>query len=529
MSYSSDVCIEELGSLSEGCTRAHIYLIRREMSLAAFSVPAGSVVPTGKDSSIVSTGSTKVIPAGSTILVLHKVADHCDRLLACGAIIVAELRLQDLRETEFTCSACVVHNKMLPKYARGMSKPAQETIFTSALVKQLFETLPVKKIKQLVGKLGSSLQTDLSVNTVGGLLEIYKEKLQDFYGVTHVLGYGLLLEGSLGTKFRVVCFLKVMGTRTWRLLGLDVGDTLVALATSDLHYGLATSYKQIQADFDIKATNIILQGLPPKVYALVSNHKVAKELWERIQLLMQGTSLTKKERECKLYDEFDKFAYKKGKTLRDFYLRFSLNYTITKHLQEESGTISIEHQPNNNDPNGSDKLDDALWAFRTAYKTPIGCTPYKLVYGKACHLPIELEHKAYWALKNANFDIKTAGDQRKVQLNELSELRDQAYENSLIYKEKTKRIHDAKIKNRVFNVGDQVLLFNSRLKIFSGKLKSRWSGPFTIVQVFPYGTVELSQNSGPNFKVNGHRLKHYFGGDVPAMDIPDLQTFPKDK
>ncbi|GJT88331.1 reverse transcriptase domain-containing protein [Tanacetum coccineum] len=161
-------------------------------------------------------------------------------------------------------------------------------------------------------------------------------------------------------------------------------------------------------------------------------------------------------------------------------------------------------------------------------KHPSGCTPYKLVYGKACHLPIELEHKAYWAFKNANFDIKTAGDQHKIQLNELNELRDQAYENSLIYKEKTKRIHDAKIKNRVFNVGDQVLLFNSRLKIFSGKLKSRWSGPFTIVQVFPYGTVELSQNSGPNFKVNGHRLKHYFGGDIPAMDIPDLQTFPKD-
>ncbi|GJY38441.1 reverse transcriptase domain-containing protein [Tanacetum coccineum] len=176
----------------------------------------------------------------------------------------------------------------------------------------------------------------------------------------------------------------------------------------------------------------------------------------------------------------------------------------------------------------SDKLDDAPWAFCTAYKTPIGCTPFKLVYGKACHLPIELEHKAYWALKNANFDLQTAGDQRKVQLNELSELHDQAYENSLIYKEKTKIIHDAKIKNRVFNVGDQVLLFNSRLKIFFDKLKSRWSGPFTIVQVFPHGTVKLSQNSGPNFKVNGHRLKHYFGGDIPAMDIPDLQTFPKD-
>ncbi|GJY86203.1 reverse transcriptase domain-containing protein [Tanacetum coccineum] len=151
----------------------------------------------------------------------------------------------------------------------------------------------------------------------------------------------------------------------------------------------------------------------------------------------------------------------------------------------------------------SDKLDDALWAFRTAYKTPIGCTPYKFVYGKACHLLIELEHKAYWALKHANFNLETIGDHRKVQLNELNELRDHAYENSLIYKEKTKRIHDSKIKNRVFNVGDQVLLFNSRLKMFSGKLKSHWSGPFTIAHVFPYGTVELSQNSGPNFKVNG--------------------------
>nr|GEW08117.1 reverse transcriptase domain-containing protein [Tanacetum cinerariifolium] len=173
----------------------------------------------------------------------------------------------------------------------------------------------------------------------------------------------------------------------------------------------------------------------------------------------------------------------------------------------------------------SDKLDDALWAFRTGYKTPIGCTPYKLVYGKACHLPIELEHKAYWALKYANFDLQTACDHRKVQLNELC---DQSYENSLIYKEKTKRLHDSKIKDRVFNIGDRVLLFNSRLKIFSGKLKSHWSGPFTISHVYPYGIVELSQPDGPNFKVNGHRVKHYFGEYVPKMVVPDLQTFPKD-
>ncbi|GKF94732.1 reverse transcriptase domain-containing protein, partial [Tanacetum coccineum] len=91
----------------------------------------------------------------------------------------------------------------------------------------------------------------------------------------------------------------------------------------------------------------------------------------------------------------------------------------------------LERTVGENCASWSDKLDDALCAFRTAYKTPIGCTLYKLVYGKACHLPIELEHKAYWALKHTNFDIKTTGDHRKVQLNELNELCDHAYENSL--------------------------------------------------------------------------------------------------
>nr|GEW40732.1 reverse transcriptase domain-containing protein [Tanacetum cinerariifolium] len=118
--------------------------------------------------------------------------------------------------------------------------------------------------------------------------------------------------------------------------------------------------------------------------------------------------------------------------------------------------------------------------------------------------------------------------ERKVQINELNELCDQAYENSLIYKEKTKRLHDSKIKNRVFNIGDRVLFFNSRLNIFSSKLKSRLSGLFTISQVYPYGTIELSQPDGPNFKVNGHRLKHYFGEDVPKLVVPDLQTFARD-
>nr|GEX50482.1 DNA-directed DNA polymerase [Tanacetum cinerariifolium] len=173
-------------------------------------------------------------------------------------------------------------------------------------------------------------------------------------------------------------------------------------------------------------------------------------------------------------------------------------------LQETSGQVEVsnrglkrilERAVGENRASWSDKLDDALWAFRTAYKTPIGCTLYKLVYGKL------VEHKAYWALKHANFDLKTAGDHRKVQINELNELRDQAYENSLIYKEKTKRLHDSKIKNRVFNIGDRV---------------------------YSYGTIELSQPDMPNFKVNGHRLKHYFGEDIPKLCSQNLRLMPKD-
>nr|GEV45170.1 reverse transcriptase domain-containing protein [Tanacetum cinerariifolium] len=223
------------------------------------------------------------------------------------------------------------------------------------------------------------------------------------------------------------------------------------------------------------------------------------------------------------------------KFLKSLFFRFGIPRAIisdhgTHFCNDQFTRVMIKYgrTVGENRASWSDKLDDALCAFRTAYKTPIGCTPYKLVYGKLCHLSIDLEHRAYWALKHVNFDLKTTGDHGKFQLNELSELHDQAYENSVIYKERTKKPHDSKIKNHIFNVGDQVLLFNSRLKIFSGKLKTRWSGPFTITRIFPYGTIELSQPNGLNFKVNGQRVKHYFGGDIPSNVTSDLHTLPMD-
>ncbi|GKC41295.1 reverse transcriptase domain-containing protein [Tanacetum coccineum] len=187
----------------------------------------------------------------------------------------------------------------------------------------------------------------------------------------------------------------------------------------------------------------------------------------------------------------------------DQFVKVMSKYGVTHRLAttyhpQTSGQVKVsnrglkrilERTVGENRASWSDKLNEALWAFRTAFKTPIGCTPYKLVYGKSCHLPIELEHKSYWALKHANFDLKTAGDHRKLQLNELNELHDQAYENFLIYKERTRSMTLKDQKTVFSKLVIRVLLFKLRLKIFSGKLT--------------------------NSLVNGHRVKHYFGVDLP--------------
>ncbi|GJX08068.1 reverse transcriptase domain-containing protein [Tanacetum coccineum] len=187
-------------------------------------------------------------------------------------------------------------------------------------------------------------------------------------------------------------------------------------------------------------------------------------------------------------------------------VRFSTSYHSQMSGQVENTNHALkwilEKTVGSNLKNWSKKLNDALWAFRTAFKTPISSTPFRMVYGKACHLPVEIKHKAFWALKLCNMDLSKAGVERNNQVNELEELRLQAYKTSKTYKERTKKWHDNLLKeNKEFQISDRVLIFNSILKLFPGKLRSRWSGPFMLKQAYLYGTIKLFNRDGTSFKV----------------------------
>ncbi|XP_070025268.1 uncharacterized protein [Nicotiana sylvestris] len=161
--------------------------------------------------------------------------------------------------------------------------------------------------------------------------------------------------------------------------------------------------------------------------------------------------------------------------------------------------------------------NECQWTENISRRHEMPMNPIQeLVFGKACHLPVELEHRAWWALKQLNLDIEAAGTTRITELHELDEFRHLAFESTKLYKERMKRLHDKNIVERNLNPGDMVLLYNSRLRLFPGKLRSRWSGPFRVVEVFPSGAVEIViEKDSRTFRVNGKRLELYVGMSEP--------------
>ena len=154
-------------------------------------------------------------------------------------------------------------------------------------------------------------------------------------------------------------------------------------------------------------------------------------------------------------------------------------------------------------------------------------TPYQLVYGKTCHLPVELEFKAHWAIKKWRMDLPAAGIKRQIQLAELEEWRERVYHSSKLYKERTKWWHDKRIKVKEFTPGGKVLLFNSLVKLFGrgSKLRSKWDGPYNVINTSPHGAVTLQDENGNVFKVNGQCLKIFLEPKMPELEEVDVVEF----
>ena len=187
----------------------------------------------------------------------------------------------------------------------------------------------------------------------------------------------------------------------------------------------------------------------------------------------------------------------------------------------------LENIVQSNRKDWSNRLEGTIWVHRTIYKAPIRIpiriSPYGVVFGKSCHFLVEIEHRAYWAVKSYNFSRDQAGEERKLQLNKLEDIRLEAYKNSMFYKEKTNRFHDSSITRKEFIVDQQVLLYNSKLGLMGGKLQLKWIGPFVVSNVYPYGAVEIkSQSTHKSFKVNGHRLKPFLNNPALVDTVMEL-------
>ncbi|GJY98736.1 hypothetical protein Tco_0516166 [Tanacetum coccineum] len=473
-------------------------------------VPAGRyVVPTGKDNVIVSAGRTKVIPAGRTILVLEVII----------LITLASLRLEDLSRAgptevfmdDFSVfgnsfSTCLTNlEKMLKRcedtnLALNWEKShfmVKEGIVLGHKISK--KGIEVDKAKiDVISKLPHPT-TVKGIRSFLGHAGFYRRFIKDFSKISRPMTH--LLEKNTPFNFSEDCILAfqtlkkklteapILIAPNWTnfcvmcdaIIDTKGAKNYVADHLSRLEnpYENVFDPKEINETFPLETLNSMTshdnQSTP--WFADIANYHAGN-------FLIQECHSTKEEsffKVCVFGQEALEIlkACHEGPTgghysaniiARKYKANFTsrgddlnahpkfvkfLMYELTPSTSGKSEVTNVDLKEFRKGTaggklfaSGRQGLDDALWAF------------------------LELEHKAYWALKHANFDLKTAGDHRKLQLNELNELRDQAYENSLIYKKKTKKLHDSKIKNRIFNVGDQVLLFNSRLKIFSGKLKS---------------------------------------------------------
>ncbi|GJU54820.1 reverse transcriptase domain-containing protein [Tanacetum coccineum] len=227
--------------------------------------------------------------------------------------------------------------------------------------------------------------------------------------------------------------------------------------------------------------------------------------------------------------EAQAFPASDARNVVNFLKRLFARFGIPKALISDRGTHFCNYQMERamKRKEMSHKLDESLWAFQNALKTPLGMTLFRIIYGKACHLLVELENKAYWAIKACNIDLTKAGANRFLQINELDELRLDSNESSISYKERTKRWHDKRIKTQTkYKKGDKVLLFNSRLRLFLRKLKSRWYRPFAVSKDMKNGAIELYDEDGNEFIVNKQQDIEYKDSYVSNLDEPALLVTP---